>query len=548
MKKKIMALIALLLALITGTCQAAHYTLPEKMSNQLAIGSGLKGTFIITAEGEKFRTPFLEAVTDAEFSLRGISSDKDFHYYVFQSDEQENQSAVSELYRKDGICYFRSDMVQGKILSLPTLGQYLDVLFPATGENGSSSSFVSKILSLSKEEKKDKWDPVLTRYQNELELWLADFTVNADTVKLDSGFSALDFTYEIPMEQVLGKIVSLYESITSDPEAVALLGTVMTDDEKKIYLNGNLLDFYREALQSLVLDQPVKMNKRVSAMGDLLRFRLELPLDERTTGYRSLDIETVDQTTVYTLKKDGQILVLGLPDTEILKKKDYGTSFQYARINTEAGEDGIKDNISVRIDIKKSTETHEEEEKSHESEHYVLNVTQDTSFLPEGTDPALLPEYDPMRISVDLHYSSKFAQNSATSLDITAEVTQAESVLKAEGTVKTAAPWLFMPFEVVDPIETGAKKEEVLIPYLTDWISNAASMIRHTAAQPEADPEEAGTETAETAEPAENAAEDPESVPLPEEPEEQEEAPEETETEAGDEDAEAQPLEETEDL
>ena len=148
MKKKIMALIALLLALITGTCQAANYTLPEKMSNQLAIGSGLKGTFIITAEGEKFRTPFLEAVTDAEFSLRGISSDKDFHYYVFQSDEQENQSAVSELYRKDGICYFRSDMVQGKILSLPTLGQYLDVLFPATGENGSSSSFVSKILSL----------------------------------------------------------------------------------------------------------------------------------------------------------------------------------------------------------------------------------------------------------------------------------------------------------------------------------------------------------------------------------------------------------------
>ena len=135
-----------------------------------------------------------------------------------------------------------------------------------------------------------------------------------------------------------------------------------------------------------------------------------------------------------------------------------------------------------------------------------------------------------------------------TCLDSTAEVTQAESVLKAEGTVKTAAPWLFMPFEVVDPIETGAKKEEVLIPYLTDWISNAASMIRHTAAQPEADPEEAGTESAETAEPAENAAEDPESVPLPEEPEEQEEAPEETETEAGDEDAEAQPLEETEDL
>ena len=121
MKKKIISLIVLMLVIVTGTCQAASYTLPEKMANQLAIGSGLKGTFSITTKGEKFQTPFLKAVSDAEFSIRGISSDKDFHYYVFQSDEQENQSAVSELYRKDGICYFRSDMVQGKILSLPTL-------------------------------------------------------------------------------------------------------------------------------------------------------------------------------------------------------------------------------------------------------------------------------------------------------------------------------------------------------------------------------------------------------------------------------------------
>ena len=60
MKKKLLALIALLLVLATGTCQAANnYTLPEKMHNQLAIGSGLKGKFRITTTGEKFKTPFL---------------------------------------------------------------------------------------------------------------------------------------------------------------------------------------------------------------------------------------------------------------------------------------------------------------------------------------------------------------------------------------------------------------------------------------------------------------------------------------------------------
>ena len=52
MKKRIVFLIAMALILTIGTCQAASYTLPEKMYNQLAIGSGLKGSFTVTAEGE----------------------------------------------------------------------------------------------------------------------------------------------------------------------------------------------------------------------------------------------------------------------------------------------------------------------------------------------------------------------------------------------------------------------------------------------------------------------------------------------------------------
>ena len=542
MKKKIISLIVLMLVIVTGTCQAASYTLPEKMANQLAIGSGLKGTFSITTKGEKFQTPFLKAVSDAEFSIRGISSDKDFHYYVFQSDEQENQSAVSELYRKDGICYFRSDMVQGKILSLPTLGQYLEALFPASGENGSSSSFVSKIMSLPETERREKWDPVLTRYQNELEFWLADFTVKHDTVKLDSGFSALDFTYEIPMDKVVEKIVSLCGEITSDPEAVALLGSVMTEEEEKIYLNSSLIYFYQEALKSLVIEQPVRMNKRVSAMGDLLRFRLELPLDERTTGYRSLDIETVEQTTLYTLKKNGEILVIGIPDTEAFRKQEYLQSLWYARVNTEAGEDGVGENRAVRIDINKSIETNDEEEKSHETDHYRISIKQDTSCLPEDTDLSLLPEYEPVSIELDLHYSSKFAQNSATNLDITAKILQGDSEMDINGQLKTAAPWLFMPFEIIDPTETGTKKEEVLIPYLTDWISNAASMIRHKDAAP-----------AEEAQATEAPAEEPQTTqdPAADSPEEnadgENEDPAEAveiETDVDDENAEAQPIDE----
>ena len=94
--KRFICILTMMIVLAMGTCQAATYTLPEKMYNQLAIGSGLKGSFYLTAEGEKFRTPFLDAVTDAEWMLRGIRSGEDLHYYLFQSNEQEEQSLKSE--------------------------------------------------------------------------------------------------------------------------------------------------------------------------------------------------------------------------------------------------------------------------------------------------------------------------------------------------------------------------------------------------------------------------------------------------------------------
>lgn len=476
-------MVIMMIVLMTGICHAASYTLPEKMYNQLSIGSGLKGSFVITAEGEKYRTPFLDAVTDAEWTVRGIRSGNDLHYYVFQSNEQEEQSAFSELYRKDGIYYFRSDMVQGKILAFPLLSQYITSLFPATGENGSASSFLANIIALPENVRKEKWDPVLQRYQNELEMWLADFTVTADTVKMENGLSALDFTYEIPMEKVNEQIIRLYGEFTADPEVKALLDTVMSDEDKKIYLNSELMYFYMDALNSLQIDRPVRMSKRVSAIGDLLRFRLELPLDERTTGYRSVEIETVNQMTVITLRKTGEVVVLAYPDIARLKQASYEQSLWFARVNADP--EKLKDNLSVRIDIQKSNNVYEKDEKTHETNHYDVTVRHDTAYLPSDADLSLLQEYEQADISVDLHYSSKYAQNSATTLEISAEVKQAGSVLSVQGKLKTAAPWLFMPFEIIDPIQVGTDKESVLGPYLTDWISNAASMVHHTAITPE---------------------------------------------------------------
>ena len=128
MKRRIICIIIGLFMLVSGTAGAATYTLPEKMQNQLAIGSGLKGSFTVKSEGELSRTPFMNAVSDATYDLRGMASGHDMHYYLFQ-DSNGTQTIVAELYRKDGKYYFRSDMVREKILCLSGFSVYLDSSF-----------------------------------------------------------------------------------------------------------------------------------------------------------------------------------------------------------------------------------------------------------------------------------------------------------------------------------------------------------------------------------------------------------------------------------
>ena len=353
MKKRLAVIIAIILTLIVSSSYAAYNTLPEKMYKQLAIGSGLRGTVSIHAEGEKFNTPFLRTVSGAEFTLRGEISvpENDLYFYLFQDDEG-NQSAMSELYRKEGVYYFRSDMVQGKTLVFPTPVQYLESLFPVKGENISPAVFIMNIVSLPENDVKQNWDPVLTKYQNELEMWLAGYTVNAETVKQENGVSALVFSYEIPMSDVNTQIIQLFSELTTDPEVIALLDTVMTQEEKDLYLNNNLLYYYSEALKSIDAESTLKMNKRVSALGEVLGFKLELPLDEKSTGCQMFSMEMTDGNTIYTLKKENEVTVLGLPVQDNNEALSYNKNLWFSRVSSDTD----KDNLSVRIEINKKNE------------------------------------------------------------------------------------------------------------------------------------------------------------------------------------------------
>ena len=519
MKKRIICIVTGIIMFLSGVASAANYTLPEKMQNQLTIGSGLKGSFTVTSSGELSNEPFLKAVSDAVYDLRGMSSGHDLHYYLFQENDG-SQTNLAELYRKEGEYFFRSDAVQGKILGLSGLSVYLDSIFPQKGENPTLSSAIMNYFSLNEDTREKQWKPLFSRYQNELEMWLHDFTAKADVVKQENGSSAFDFSYVIPVDEIKKKMVSMFAGFAADTDLQNLLNTIMTPEQKDIYLNAALSYFYQAAVESLNIKSDVLLSKRVSALGDLISSRLVLPIDPEITGYDTVTIESSGGYSVYRLEGKDRALVIGLPDIDLLQEHDYSKSVWISRIDNAAA--GENDNFSVRADIQKTFRQYsDEEEKTHQEEHYTIKVSEDKEYLPDAFKDEVMAEWHDINAEIDLHYHSKYSQNSATTLEFRLDYQQNNSSLKIDGKVKTAAPWLFMPFEVSNPVEISPDHPEITDEYITDWTSNAVSIIHHLSYEEINEPTDNGAaaaapETEQSQETGSDVSEDAETAPLPE--------------------------------
>ena len=530
MKKKVFSLVVVLLLSLCSVCHAVQYTytLPYKISTQLQVGSGLTGSFRITAEGEKFNTPLMNAISDADISLMGIFSDSLFYGYLYQMDEQNQTSGVTELQRRDDVYYIRSDMVPGKILQIPTTANLLETLFPVKGENPSAIPFVSQLISLDDSTAGENWQTLLTRYQKELEFWLAEYAVLWQSVKKDSELTA-EFSYRIPVSELKALIIKMMGEYTSDAELAEQLDKVMTQEQKSVYLNRNLLYFYEEALNSLDLQQELVINRQTSTLGQVVSSVIELPLDQKLTGFSLLTIDSHDGITAYTLKNDSQAYVIAITDSDQPEAVSYKRSVWYVQISNDQSfaTDLLKTNYAARIDIEKtSEETDDGEQMRYQNDHYQISVIQDELYVPEEFSDAAMTSFDPISIELALQYSSKYAQNSSTTLDIKAKIEQSDSKLDFNGMVKTVRSdeWELNPFEIIDPVVLDLKGITSSASYLSDWISNAASIIRHSdlpdeSADPSAEPA-ADTEKEESQDPdgetetEDDTGDDPETAPL----------------------------------
>ena len=478
MKKIICALLCLIMTFVaTVGLAAVTYTLPEKMSKQLEIGSGLKGSFTIHGEGNAPWILSISPLQDVEFQFRAIRNGDEFHAYLYQAGEDEVQHGLTEYYEKGDTAYFRSDLLPGQVLLLPGVAGLIDHYSASKGGNPSILSALWRYFQMDPEERSAIMEPVVQMLTADLEIWISAYA-EASPVRIQSnGTSVVDLSYTIPMREARNEILHLITVLTGSESGRRFLDALLTDEQKGVYAREDLIWYYGEALQALNNDYDIVYTNTISTMGQTVSSTLELPLDGRTMRYDALTIENNGGLTSYTLRSEDEILTIRCASDLSLDRFD-SLSFWVIRRPADGAAEEETPRQAVRVDLSRERVTStDEESRDHLTEHWNMTAERDVSRLPEGEKEEDYPEFPPVQMALSLHYYSRYSQSSPTTLEVDGKLTGPDYSLSLAGTVKTASPWVFSPFSTegakdirsMTPMETGIM--------LAEWLAAAGEQM-----------------------------------------------------------------------
>ena len=476
---------------LAGAGQAAGYTLPEKMAKQLQIGSGLRGSFTVAYTAGDEAEDFWQLVNGAEFQVRGIASGGQLHYYVYQTEaDGETPRARTDLLARDQAFYLSSDMLPGRVYSMPDLAGLAD-FFATRDQKGGNPSLASALVRIAAEApgrdgNAASWQAMLEKYAAQAEVWLSRFPVATNYTEREGFPSALELSYTIPVSALKDGIVEWVQTASQDQELRALLSGVMTQEQMDLYLNPNLAYFYQAALDRLLLNDEVTLSKITSARtGEFLASVIDVPLDEKITGFSALTVESGVERTQVSLQGEAWTVLMDLP-ADFSLEAPFGHTVWFARYRTDDQADqegeGEEPNLALRIEFSgvESTETVEEGVRTLESKQYSCLIARDTSFLPEEDDPARFAPFEDWAFTADLLFSGKNLNQSPTTLTFDLLSRRQETELRLTGSVKTASSWIFSPFAVENPIDLTALSADDLQSLGDEWMQKAGELIQPT--------------------------------------------------------------------
>ena len=542
--KRIWCLVIAAVMTLCGTWASAEmdYSLAEKFQRQMQSGSGMSGTVMLTAEGVGPLDTALQGLTGAEIQVRALRNENDQHIAFYIAGEGENRLGLTELLKQEDTWYFRSDLLPGEdVWQMPDAFQTAETLHSVPeGGNPSIMPALVRAFQMSESKRKTILDPAIAKLSGWLEIWLADFAAVSVVRKLENGTSGVDMMYNIPMSEIRKEIVALIKALIRDSDGQALLNAIFTAEEAELYANTYLDYYYLDAMESLDNDYDVVYTRTVTTLGQTVASSLEMPLDESRTGFQALSIDDNGGLISIIARGDERLLALQMPRSMDFNEIDAASIWVYYKPSeSDVEKNQMLAPIAVRLDVAHEHElTEDEDNRIHLTDTWTLTGTHDLSRLPVGEKAADYPPQEPISGQLKLHYSSRNAQASPTSLEVVGSLKQgATTNIGVTANMKTVAPWTYEAFTTDEAREIMSLDDIGRAVLFAEWLTSAGELIaqvKEAAPAPEATEEPEGTEETEEsaeAEATEETAEETEETVETEETTDETAVTEETEPE-----------------
>lgn len=440
------ALLGLVLCLAMGfsaiPAMALEYTLPEKLVKQLTYGSGLKGTVTLQAAGTDPWVQPMATMSDLTVEVRGIATDGDYQYRFYVPDG-ETQKAVTTVFGNGEAAHLASELLPGLVLEMPIQGDVMNTLLGTTGEqNPVWYAAAVNLLNVPDAVWEAEWLPLLARYETEMELWLKDFASAPSVVREDKGETTMLVSYEVPAEAVKKQMATLLGMVLQDTQLLTLLSTQVSEPQMGAYLQPTLLPYYEELIAGIPLTGAITLQRRMTTRGEPVSTSIALPLPENKDGWQTLRLEQVGNQTIALLEGVGLKLEVVFDETTTT-----ADTMNWTGIITYLPADKEQKAVSATFSLNRIHSTSvDNDTREHDVNTYELALNPDTTRMEANGLTAMdCMDFTPMTARVKVHYHSKNAPTSPTTLEITADFAMGSSSVSVDASFKTASPWVMEP-------------------------------------------------------------------------------------------------------
>lgn len=483
--KKFLCLL-LCLCLLPIASLAAEYTLPEKLMRQLDFGSGLKGSVAMSVSGEAAWAQLLSPLSGADLQLRAIRTDAVTQLQLYMLNGEEQQG-LTEVYVDDQAMGIQSALLGDKVLTMPVAGDALNALLGIKdSENPSLYSAALNFLSISADTWETSWTPALEPYYNKLEVWFSSFGSAPSIQKGDQGETTMVIRYEVPVSEAKEELLLLWADLLGDDTLQGLLRGQLSQAQQDAYLNPNLMYYYTEMVRSLKLDGTLVLERQLTTLGESIRTEITLPLPENEQGYTQLHLKQENGEAALTLS--GDVQTLRLTSKESAVSDDAGTWQGTVQvIPNDLSEDNKAWSVGFTLKMLHSNSI-DSDAREHDVTTWDVTVQPDLSHLEaDDANRAYYQAFEPITGKIRIHFHSKNAQSSPTTMEVEADLDFGDATLSLQATLKSTSPWVVQPMNMTNALNlatmTDEQKTELLNEYWNSALTLAAQIT--SASQPE---------------------------------------------------------------